>query len=96
MRDKAKLAAIGLVGAGAVLLLSAVLNKIDNENCIAENRAFSDGFYDTARVMQAGTFSCFPDHSGILFVTGSAVKAAGIVVLVLGLKSISLISLSRQ
>lgn len=87
--------AAGIIGIGAILLLLGFLNKIEHENCIAEGRASLDEFYDTPQRPRVGAFSCPPDNSGFLFLTGSIVKRAGIVVLIAGLKDMSLVSLSR-
>ncbi|MEW6605498.1 MAG: hypothetical protein AB1351_12545 [Thermoproteota archaeon] len=94
MQEKKVKVAIGagMIGIGAILLLSGFLNKIDHDRCVAEGRAFLDEFYNTPR---AATFSCIPDISGSLFVIGSTVKAIGIIVMILALMNVSFVSLSR-
>ena len=97
MQEKKVKVAIGtgMIGIGAILLLSGFLNKIDHENCMAASRGSLDEFYGDQQSMETGTPICTPNISGFLFLGGSIVEATGIIVLILALMDISFISLSR-
>ncbi|MEP0825207.1 MAG: hypothetical protein HRF40_06960 [Nitrososphaera sp.] len=54
MQEKKVKVAIGagMIGIGAILLLSGFLNKIDHENCMTASRGSLDEFYGDQQSME--------------------------------------------